>query len=140
MENRKKASGSGLPPLRVGIDLVEVRKIRKLLEHGKGLKEGIFTPEELRYCSGQKEPCISLAALFAVKEAVFKALGTGLSGDMDWREVGVERGISGTPLLRLCGKTANIARELGVTRHALSFSQTKEYGIAVVLLVASSTQ
>lgn len=142
MENKKEGFISGAPPLRVGIDLVAVQRIREILERKEHLEESIFTSNELRYSSEQRDPYISLAALFAVKEAVFKALGTGLSGDMDWREVEVEKekGLSSAPLLRLCGKTARVADEMGVIRHALSWSQTKEYGMAVVLLIVNSAQ
>jgi len=140
MRNRKKVVTSDLMPLRVGIDLVEIKKIRKTFERGGELKERVFTAAELRSSFGQKDPYISLAALFAIKEAVFKALGTGLSGSMDWREVEVQWAASGTPLLRLCGETARMAHELGVTRHALSMSRTREYGVAVVLFEGSPTE
>ena len=140
MENRERAFSFALPPLSVGIDLVEIAKIRKLFEHGKTLRESIFTPEELRYSWEQKKPYTSLAVLFAVKEAFFKALGTGLSGKMDWRDVEIGKGTDGTPVLRLCGETARVAEEIGVVEHAFCLSHTKECGIAIVLLVAIALQ
>ncbi len=140
MESKEKSFKSGLQPLRVGIDLVEIGKIRKLFEGGNPLRESIFTPEELRYSWEQKNPYTSLAVLFAVKEALFKALGTGLSGKMDWRDVEIRKGKEGMPVLRLCGETARVAEELGVIDYAFSLSHTKEYGIAIVLLVAIALQ
>ena len=135
MANKENNLRSNLLPFRIGIDLVGVGKIRKIFARAKTLRESVFTPEELRYSWERKDPYVCLAALFAVKEALFKALGTGLSGEMDWRDVEVQRGTSGTTVLRLCGKTARVADEMGVIRHALSLSHTKDYGIATVLLV-----
>lgn len=140
MESKEKSFKSGPQSLRVGIDLVEIGKVRKHFEGRKDLRESIFTSEELRYSWKQKTPYAALAVLFAVKEAFFKALGTGLSGKMDWRDVEVGKGTEGTAVLRLCGETARIAEEMGVINHVFSLSHTKEYGIAIVLLAAIALQ
>ncbi len=140
MESKEKSFKSGLQPLRIGIDLVEIEKIRKLFEGKKTLRESVFTPEEIRYSWEQKNPYTALAVLFAVKEALFKALGSGLSGKMDWRDVEIGKGREGMPVLRLCGETARMAEEMGVINHAFSLSHTKEYGIAIVLLAAIALQ
>jgi len=140
MESKGKSFKSGPQSLRVGIDLVEVKKIRETLEQREALQESVFTSDELSYASQQKNPYNSLAALFAAKEAVFKALGTGLSGEMDWREVEVEWGGCGRAVLRLCGRTASVADEMGVVQHALSLSRTREYGMAVVVLTAIASR
>ena len=66
--------------LKIGIDLVEVSKVRKIFAERKTLQETVFTPAELQYSLCQRSPFIHLAACFAVKEALFKALQTGLSG------------------------------------------------------------
>ncbi len=134
MGSREKNLSFDPAPFRIGIDLVEVGRIRKLFERGEPLQESVFTPEELRYSWEQKDPYVCLAALFASKEAFFKALGTGLSGEMDWRDVEVQRGTSGTPVLLLWRKTDQLAHEMGVVKYALSLSHTKDYGIAMVLL------
>ena len=140
MGSREKKLSFDPAPFRIGIDLVEVGRIRKLFERGEPLRESVFTPEELRYSWEQKDPYVCLAALLAVKEALFKALGTGLSGEMDWRDVEVQRGTSGTPVLRLWRKTAQLAQEMGVVKYALSLSHTKDYGIAMVLLELAAGQ
>ena len=140
MGNKENFSRFDPAPFRIGIDLVEVGRIRKLFERGEALRESVFTPEELRYSWEQKDPYVCLAALLAVKEALFKSLGTGLSGEMDWRDVEVQRGTSGTPVLRLWRKTAQLAQEMGVVKYALSLSHTKDYGIAMVLLELAAGQ
>ena len=140
MENKERAFGFALPPLSVGIDLVEIAKIRKLFEHGKTLRESIFTPEELRHSWEQKKPYTSLAVFFAFKKALFKALETGLGGTMDWRDVEIGKETDGTPVLHLCGETARVVEAIGVVEHAFCLSHTEEYGIAIVLLVGVALQ
>jgi holo-[acyl-carrier protein] synthase len=140
MGSREKSLSFDPAPFRIGIDLVEVGKVRKIFERGEAVRESIFTSEELRYSGEQKDPYICLAALLAAKEALFKSLGTGLSGEMDWRDVEVQRGTSGTPVLRLWRKTDQLAREMGVVKYALSLSHTKDYGIAMVLLELAAGQ
>ncbi|MBI3057818.1 MAG: holo-ACP synthase [Deltaproteobacteria bacterium] len=140
MGSREKKLSFDPAPFRIGIDLVEVGRIRKLFERGEPLQESIFTSEELRCSWEHKDPYVCLAALLAAKEALFKSLGTGLSGEMDWRDVEVQRGTSGTPVLRLWRKTAQLAYEMGVVKYALSLSYTKDYGIAMVLLELAAGQ
>jgi holo-[acyl-carrier protein] synthase len=75
-----------MKPTGIGIDLVEVPRIRELLEkHGQRFKERTFTAGEIAYCDACAEPAMHYAARFAAKEAVAKALGTGL-----WAEAGRE--------------------------------------------------
>jgi len=119
---------------RVGIDLVEVQRIEKLLSAQPGIKQNIFCEEEIRYSQRQFSPCQHLASRFAAKEALFKALGTGLSGDMSWQDVEVQREPSGKPTLRLSGKTAEFARQMGAVRCEVSMSHVKEYAVALVVL------
>ena len=119
----------------IGIDLIEVRKVQKVFEKRRSFQETIFTPEELRYSWDHRNPYIHLAARFAVKEALFKALGTGLSGEMDWRDIEVQNEFSGRPVLRLSGNTACVAEKKGVVGHTLSLAQTKSHALALVLLM-----
>jgi len=120
---------------KVGTDLVEVSRIEKLLRENEALQQGVFTPEELRYSRRKHYPFQHFAARFAAKEAVFKALGSGLSGDLEWRDVEVRNERSGKPILRLSGTTALKANDLGVVHSFVSMSHTEQYAIALVLLV-----
>ena len=122
---------------RVGTDLVEVQRIEKLLSEREDIQSNIFTLLEIRYSQRKSYPFQRFAARFAAKEALFKALGTGLSGDMDWRDVEVGNERSGKPVLRLLGKTAGKAHDIGVIGSFLSMSHTESYAIAFVLLVIS---
>jgi len=120
---------------KVGTDLVEVSRIENLLRENEALQQSVFTQEELRYSRRKHYPFQHFAARFAAKEAVFKALGTGLSGDLDWRDVEVRNERSGKPILRLSGTTAIKANDFGMVDSFVSMSHTEQYAIALVLLV-----
>ncbi|MFQ5851932.1 MAG: holo-ACP synthase [Candidatus Binatia bacterium] len=120
---------------KIGIDLVEIIKVQKLFEDREVLQETVFTPKEVCYSMRQRYPFIHVAACFAVKEAFFKALGTGLSGEMDWRDVEVQKEESGKAILRVWGKTAQVAHGMGVAGYTFSMSHAGEYAVALVLLI-----
>jgi holo-[acyl-carrier protein] synthase len=123
--------------LRIGIDLVEVSKVEKVFGDRKALQEEVFTQAEIRYSMRQRRPLVHLAERFAIKEALFKALGTGLNGEIDWRDVELQKGTSGKASLGLWGETAQVARNQGLIGYSFSFSHTDEYAVALVLLVIS---
>ncbi|MEW6026109.1 MAG: holo-ACP synthase [Planctomycetota bacterium] len=130
----------------IGIDLVEVRRIKQLINR-KNIAR-IFTAREIKYCQGKKNPAESFAARFAAKEAFFKAIGTG-GGTVQspqWNEIEVvagQRAKSKSPrytlyalrsTLRLSGAAQTLCRKLKVTRTHLSLTHTKDYAMAVVVL------
>lgn len=122
--------------VKIGIDLVEVAKVKRVLVKTPSLQEALFTPAELRCSIEPRFLFVYLAQRFAAKEAFLKALGTGLSGGTDWRDVEVQE-VSGRPLLQLWGQTALVANEMRVVRSALSLSHTKQHAVALVVLVLS---
>ena len=123
-------------PRGLGIDLVEVGRIRDMLtRHGDRFKERTFTPGEIAYCDSCADPAIHYAARFAAKEAAAKALGTGLWAEgVDWKDFEVTRADNGRPGLQLHGAAASHAAALGVRRAHLSLSHTRELAIAQVIL------
>ncbi len=116
----------------VGIDLVEVRRIKQLVErYGERFLRRVFNEEELLYASRKASPEASLAASFAAKEAFSKALGTGFSG-IALKEVWVRREENGRPVLRFSGQALRLTEDLGlVTRLSLSH----EAGIAAAVVI-----
>ena len=119
--------------LRSGVDLLEVSRLEAALERqGERFLARVYTPAELDLFAGSPP---SLAARFAAKEAVAKALGTGL-GLIDWTDIEILRAPSGEPLLTLHGKALALAQELGLKTWSISLSHTREHAIALV--VASS--
>lgn len=116
--------------LSTGIDLIEISRLAGAIErHGRRFLERIFTPQELAECEGNTA---SLAARFAVKEAVAKALGTGI-GPVAWKEIEVLRGEKRAPLLHLHGEAHYLADRLGLKTWSLSLSHTQEYAVALVV-------
>ena len=121
--------------LTTGTDLVEIARIERVLaRHGDRFLERVFTLAEVLYCRGRPP---ELAARFAAKEAVSKALGVGvrmMSRDgIDWREAEIIGDMRGKPLIRLHGRAAERAEELGLTEWAVSLSHTREYAVAFVV-------
>jgi len=121
----------------VGVDMVEVERIRRALEDGRigrRFRERVFTEKEIRYCETKKRGKYeSYAGRFAAKEAVMKALGRGWGSQVAWRDIEVARARSGKPDIVLHEKTAGLAAALGIRRWSLSISHTAQHGLAYVI-------
>lgn len=118
----------------LGTDLIEIARIERSLQRfGEAFLRRIYTAGEITYCMAKKNSAESLAARFAAKEAGAKALGTGISRGVGWRELEVRRDLGQRPELHLSGRAAQIAAALGVTRLSLSLSHSRELSIAVVV-------
>jgi len=90
---------------------------------------------EIAYCMRKKKNAAeSFAARFAAKEAGAKALGTGISRGITWRELEVRREASGKPTLHLSGRAAELAKAIGVRRVQLSLTHSRELAMAVVVV------
>jgi holo-[acyl-carrier protein] synthase len=117
-----------------GIDIVEVPRIAEMIErHGEHFLARCFTAAELAYCQAGKRRDEHLAARFAAKEAVLKALGTGWRSGIAWTDVEVQKLPSGQPTLLLHNRAAELAREQGISSWALSLSHTAAYAVASVI-------
>lgn len=124
--------------LGLGIDIVEVARIRALLRrHPERAPERLFAPEEREDCAGRAAPEECLAARFAAKEAFLKALGTGLRDGLAWREIRVRQDGRGRPELLLSGGAAERLRRRGGERVHLSLSHEAGLAVAVVVITGS---
>ncbi|HEV8676826.1 MAG TPA: holo-ACP synthase [Methylomirabilota bacterium] len=118
----------------VGVDLVRIARIRAAIERWQDrFLERVFTPDEVAYARGRRDPAEHLAARFAAKEAALKALGTGLGMGVRWRELEVQRARGERPRLALSGRTAALGAARGVRTLHLSLSHDGEYALAHVL-------
>jgi len=118
-----------------GVDLAEVPRIRASIERfGARFTERIFTPAEIAYVERKANRYERYAARFAAKEAGMKAIGTGWTSGVTWRDFEVANLPSGKPTLRLHGVAARVAEQLGVRNVALSITHTAELGMAHVIL------
>jgi holo-[acyl-carrier protein] synthase len=118
----------------IGMDVVEIRRIRDLAQRHATFLTRTFAPGELHHCQEKANPFPHLAARFAAKEAVFKALGTGWSVGLQWTDVAVENNAAGKPAIRLSGTARRLAEQLGADRIHLSLTHTGPYAGAQVVL------
>lgn len=116
--------------LSVGVDIVEMARMRRALERwGDRILRHVFTPDEIAYCHGRLP---ELAARFAAKEAISKALGTGMVG-VSWVEMEVRTDERGKPLVALHGRALARANHLGLSQWAISLSHTADSAVAFVV-------
>jgi holo-[acyl-carrier protein] synthase len=119
----------------LGIDIVRVERIRKTLERfGTRFSRRVLTPGEQRYVRDRPE---TLAGRWAAKEAVSKVLGLGVRG-IGWRDIEVERLPTGQPAVRLHGRAARRAEQMGMARIALSISHEADYAVAIAFGVRTA--
>ncbi len=117
-----------------GIDLVEVARIGAMVrEHGDRFYDRCFTHTERAYAEGARRRDEHLAARFAAKEAALKALGTGWRDGIAWTDIEVVLDPRGRPGLRVTGKAAALAANLGITEWSVSLTHTGVHAAASVL-------
>ena len=113
-----------------GIDIIEIGRIRRVAEtYGQRFLKRIYTEAEAAYCRGRAP---QLASRYAAKEAVMKALGTGIRG-VRWRDIEVVRRRGQAPTVRLHGTALARAKLLGIEHVAISLSHSQEYAVASVV-------
>ncbi len=123
-----------MTPVRVGVDLIEIERVRRALErHGDGFRERCFTEAERAYCDSKPNPAQHYAGRFAAKEAIGKALGSGVY--FTWREIEI-RGRP-KPGVHLSGRTAAYAERTGAGAIELSMTHSRELAAAVAVVVAA---
>ncbi|MBK8989344.1 MAG: holo-ACP synthase [Chloroflexi bacterium] len=115
-----------------GVDMIEIARLeRSVARHGQRFLDRVFTPQEQVYCAGQSA---SLAGRFAVKEAVAKALGTGI-GDVGWKDIEVVGAQNGRPTLVLHRQARQLAEQLGLDEWSISISHTDKLAVALAVAV-----
>ncbi|HYV00440.1 MAG TPA: holo-ACP synthase [Pyrinomonadaceae bacterium] len=119
----------------IGIDIIEVARIREVLARTPRFRERVFTPAERAYCDSRGAVAAQhYAARFAAKEAALKALQTGWRGGISWQDVEVAARESGAPYLVLHGLVLELFKNSGAAAAHLSLSHTTEHAIAQVVL------
>ncbi len=124
----------------VGVDIVEVERIRKAIErYGLRFVQRVFTPDEIAHCHGKADAYLRYAARFAAKEAAFKSLRGRWRKGMRWLDFETRGTESTPPSLRLTGAAAAAQKEAGVTAIHLSVSHDRDYAVAIVVAEKSDT-
>ena len=125
--------------LGIGVDIVEIERFASSMQRsGQAFLDRHVLPDEQAYWSPQREPARCFAARFAAKEAVSKALGTGIGAQLAWRDIEIRRKDSGEPFIVLHGTGAETARGLGVSSVLLSLSHSEHYAVANAIAVGGA--
>jgi len=120
-----------------GIDIVQCSRIQSVCDrHGDAFLRRVYTPAEIQYCRDAKKSAERFAGRWAVKEAVLKALGTGWRGGIEFVDIETLPDGYGKPHCTLSGKTAHLAKSLGIARMLVSISHTSEYAVGSAIAVA----
>jgi holo-[acyl-carrier protein] synthase len=121
--------------LGLGTDLIEIERIQISMDRfGERFLERVFTAGEIAYCRAKRQSAESFAARFAAKEAGAKALGTGISRGVNWKEIEVRREMGQRPTLHFSGRAGELAAAMGVRRAQLSLSHSRKLAIAMVVV------
>ncbi|MFQ5587775.1 MAG: holo-ACP synthase [Nitrospiria bacterium] len=121
--------------LGVGIDMVRISRMEDIIaRRGHRFLERVFTAEERTYCLKKSRAHVCFSGRFAVKEALLKALGTGLSAGVSWKDIETLRQASGPPAVRLSGRVRELADKMGVSAIFPSITHDGDYAVAQVIL------
>ena len=117
------------------MDATDLPRVADLLErYGERFLRRVFTDGEISYCTKRRDPVPHLAGRFAVKEAAMKALGTGQSRGVGWKDIEVVR-VGGPPRLKLHGGAARRAESMGVKQSLVTITHSEALALAQVLLI-----
>ncbi len=121
--------------LGLGVDLVEVARFeREEARHGPGFLQAVFSPAEIARCGRRPDPPRAWATHFAAKEAVLKALGTGLTGRLSWHDIEID--LAGAiPLVALGGEASRLAATMGAAGVELTITRTAAHAAVMAVLV-----
>lgn len=118
----------------LGMDIAEIDRVEQVLtRRGPAILERLYTPREVAYCESHKNKFERYAARFAAKEAAMKALGTGWTRGVRWRDIEVVNAPSGKPTLRLEGVARQIANALHVRNISLTITHSGNLALAQVI-------
>lgn len=119
----------------IGVDTVEIVRLKNAVERiGERFLNRIFTPSERCYCDKKRDRYACYAARFAAKEAVFKAMGTGIAG-VRWTDVEVGKVTGGCPIVQLHNNTAILARKKGICEIKISLSHDRARAMAFAVAI-----
>ena len=119
----------------IGLDATDIPRVANLLErYGDRFLRRVFTDGEISYCTKRRDPVPHLAGRFAVKEAAMKALGTGQSQGVLWKDIEVVR-LGGPPRLKLQGGAARRAESMGVKQSLVTITHSELLAVAQVVLI-----
>ena len=133
--NPARVSSASSVIISIGIDIIEVRRVREVISRTPRFVERVYTERERAYCDSRGAVAAQhYAARFAAKEAALKALQTGWTGGIAWQDIEVASRDSGAPILIFRGRVRELYKQSGARAAHLSISHTTEHAIAQVIL------
>lgn len=125
----------------IGTDIVECLRIAQMIErHGELFLTRVFTPREIEYCSARKAATQHYAGRWAAKEAILKALGTGWSRGIRWRDMEIRNDVAGKPSVALGGEARDLCERLGIGDMLISISHCRTHATALAVAVAAERE
>jgi len=120
----------------IGTDIIEINRIKKLLNKNNQFKKKIFSTKEIKSCESSPNVSASYSKRFAAKEAFSKALGTGIRNGISFNEISINNKKNGAPFIELLGKTKVITKNITKKKSKiyLSLSDEKKYALAMVII------
>jgi holo-[acyl-carrier protein] synthase len=120
----------------IGTDIIECLRIATMIEkHGELFLTRVYTPHEIEYCSARKAATQHYSGRFAAKEAVLKALGTGWTRGIQWRDIEVRNDLGGKPSIALSGGALEICANLGIDEVLITISHCRNFATAYAVAV-----
>ncbi len=121
--------------IRCGVDIIEIDRIKKSLDELESFRNRVFTENEIEYCENRNRAKYeSYAARFAAKEAVLKALGTGLSEGTQWKHIEITNDARGKPYVTLSHRALELFNEMSAKTIDISISHCSSYAVAYVVI------
>ena len=122
--------------LGIGTDIIECLRIAKMIErHGELFLTRVYTPHEIEYCTARKAATQHYAGRFAAKEAVLKALGTGWTRGIQWRDIEIRNEMGGRPKIALGGAARELCEKLGIEQVLITISHCRTHATAYAVAV-----
>lgn len=120
-----------------GVDIIEIDRLRKSIEDVDGFKDRVFTAGEISYCENRKKAKFeSYAVRFAAKEAVMKALGTGMAKGLGWKQIEILNNDMGKPYAILSQRAQELFEGMGAKSMDVSVSHCVDYAVAYAVIDA----
>ncbi|MBL8823314.1 MAG: holo-ACP synthase [Planctomycetia bacterium] len=122
----------------LGTDIIECSRIGKVIaRHGDHFLQRIFTQHEIDYCHGKARATEHFAGRWAAKEAIFKSLGTGWRGDLQWTDFEIRRDDLGKPVVHVAGTSKDFLMEHRISNILISLSHCREYATATAIALTA---
>lgn len=122
----------------IGTDITECLRIARMIErHGELFIERVYTPDEIKYCQNRKQATQHFTGRWAAKEAILKAIGTGWTKGISWRDMEIRNEPGGKPTVAVRGGVKDVVEQLGITDIHVTISHCRTHATATAIAVGN---